>query len=60
MKKTLRSKKIAATKKEFERVYDYYNLPPRDIIVTHDGVTFLKKAWVNGKNFGWDKWKKKY
>lgn len=55
---TLTQKKREATKQEYARVYDNFNLPPRDIYVEHDGERYEKRAWQNLRSFGWDKWKK--
>ena len=53
---TLRSKKIRATKEEYSRVYDNFNMPPQNIYVEHDGQTYMRKAWQGLNRFGWGKW----
>jgi len=51
---TERQLKIAATKKEYKRVYEYMCLPAQDIEIKG----WIKYAWNGLNSFGWDKWKK--
>lgn len=53
---TLRAKKLAATKREYRRVYENMNLPPRDIVVEYDGVRYIRYAWQSLNRFGWGRW----
>ena len=50
--------KAIATKKEYNRVYNNYNLPPQDIIVQCNDGTWRRKAWQALNKFGWKKWEK--
>ena len=53
---TLRSKKIQATKEEYKRVFENFNLPPQNIYVEHEGKTYVRKVWQSVNSFGWSKW----
>ena len=53
---TLRGAKHAATAREYARIYDHYNIPPRDIHVVWGGITWVRIAWTHGRNFGWSRW----
>jgi hypothetical protein len=49
-----RQQKIAATKAEYNRVYNHMILPARDIEI--DG--WIKRAWHGLNSFGWGKWER--
>lgn len=55
---TLQAKKTAATRAEYSRVYDNFNLPPRDIVVEHEGETYIRRAWTALREFGWGRWER--
>lgn len=55
---TLRAAKAEATRREHARVYDNYNLPPRDIVVEHEDGVFVRRAWQSGRHFGWGQWER--
>ena len=56
--KTDRQIKLAATKEEYRRVFDNYNLPAQDIYAECSDGTWVKRVWQNLKKFGWGKWEK--
>ena len=58
--KTLRQLKTDATKREQARVYENMDLPPRDIVVEHEGHRHIKRAWQSPGRFGWEKWEQEY
>ena len=52
----LRKLKAEATRNEKARVFNNMNTP-RDIVVYHNGRTYIRRAWRNPSGyFGWDKW----
>lgn len=54
--KTLKSAKRAATLKEYERVFQNMNLPPRDIYLEYEGKIYVRRAWQSLNSFGWRRW----
>jgi hypothetical protein len=54
----LRQLKVQATKREYQRVFDYMCLPARDIIVEYEGQRWIKSSWNGINRFGWGKWEK--
>ena len=55
---TLRAAKLAATKREKNRVFDNMNLPPRDIVVEHGKERWVRRAWQSIGRFGWERWER--
>ena len=53
---TDRQTKTEATKKEYKRVYDNYNLPPRDILAKCSDGIWKRYAWQDVNRFGWYRW----
>jgi len=50
--------KTEATKREYHRVYDDYNLPPRDIYADCSDGHWVRRAWSGPGQFGWGKWQR--
>jgi hypothetical protein len=50
--------KLMATKKEYKRVYDNMNLPPRDIEAECSDGRWIRRAWTGLNIFGWNRWEK--
>lgn len=53
---TLTQLKTQATRTEFARVYNNFNLPARDIVVEHNGARYIRYAWHSVNRFGWTAW----
>lgn len=58
MKHTDRQIKTHATRAEFRRVFDNFNLPGQDIIAVCSDGTYRRKFWQSLSRFGWERWKK--
>lgn len=56
--KTDRQKKTEATKEEYRRVFDNYNLPGGDIYADCSDGVWIKRFWQNLNKFGWENWKR--
>lgn len=50
--------KAKATQKEYARVFRDFQLPPKNITVECSDGVWIRRAWTNVSNFGWDKWEK--
>ena len=56
--KTDRQIRLAATKREYRRVFDDMCLPAQNIVAECRDGTWIKKAYNGIGRFGWSKWKK--
>lgn len=48
--------KTIAARAEYKRVFDNFNLPPKDIHAYTPGGHYVRIAWQSVNNFGWGKW----
>jgi hypothetical protein len=55
---TDRAIKAAATHREYRRVYDNFNLPPRDICADCPSGRYVRRAWTAPGRFGWGPWQR--
>ena len=51
--------KEIATRKENDRVFKKFQLPPKDIVAECSDGTWIKRAWTTKSNWGWHPWEKK-
>ena len=58
MRKSDRSIKLEATKREYRRVYDDMCLPARDIVAECSDGMWRRRAWQGLNQFGWGTWER--